>query len=149
MVCPLPFAGTRITATVLISEQWHWKLIHLSVVYLSFFLFYQTPKRAKNNLTHLKVFHTLMHEFGFTMWTWMWQKILAGFSNTRLKFSSLDWLIPGFLYAIFVQRSILATELNFYPIPSPLSFITLTLGSFVSHTYIYKMVFSSFLTNYA
>ena len=47
---------------------------------------------------------------------------------TSLKFdtpeSSLDWVNFGFLYAIFVQRSILATELNFYPIsPPPLPYI--------------------------
>ena len=29
--------------------------------------------------------------------------------------SSLNWLIPDFVYAILVQRSILATELNFSP----------------------------------
>ena len=36
--------------------------------------------------------------------------------------SSLDWLIPDFLFAFFVQRNIVATELNFYPVPSPLLF---------------------------
>ena len=134
MVCPLQELELQ-QLFWLVSNDIENLFIFLWFIFpFSFFTRHQ--KRAKINLTWLKVFHTLMHEFGFTMWTWMWQKILVGFSNTRLKFSSLDWMIPGFLDAIFVQRSILATELNVYPIPSPLSFITLTLGFIVSHTYI-------------
>ena len=34
--------------------------------------------------------------------------------------SSLNWLNSDFLYAIFVQTSMLATKLNSYPIPPPL-----------------------------
>ena len=57
-------------------------------------------------------------------------------------FSSLNWLIPSFLYVLLVQWSIFPTKLKFLPYPSPqshfmrsnFSLYTQTQGSFVSHS---------------
>ena len=44
---------------------------------------------------------------------------VAGLHLHRVIISSLHWPIPGFLYAFFVQWSILPTSTSFLPYPSP------------------------------
>ena len=46
-------------------------------------------------------------------------------------------MIPVFLYAIFVQRSILTTKLSFYPIPSPFPFLGVPKPLFNYTTYLH------------
>ena len=87
-------------------------------------------------------FRGLVQRFVFciTLWSWSHRKTLSGiwrgpikkviFTNfcwydmkekcqMQIKVSSLNWLILGLLYTIFVRWSILPTEANSYPIPPP------------------------------
>ena len=91
-------------------------------------------------ITVVKKFNYLVNSYLFTL---ALAKKLILFRN------SLDWLIPEFLYAIFVQRSILAMNLSIFTLSLPsLSFWARRPFFYIPKEMLLLILFVHFLTNY-